>query len=258
MKSPKLPRFTYLLIALVVVACFATVGSQRAAAQATSFTISGTVKNSSGQGIADVTMVLLSDVTGTQIVFTDQNGNYVLTYAGGVSHSLHLIPSKSGFVFNPLQIIFISSSSLNSNEIVDFEGTKLPIVLPFRMPILLTQENSLRALALDSVTRISEPFGVANINNFSSDQRTRISLFAVNVELNPGENASSVITAQAETSLGQVFPLTIEHFSAVPNFSWLKQIVLKLPNEIANSNEVRVSLNVRGTNGNKVIVKVKP
>ena len=244
--------------ALVVVACFGSVGSQRATAQATSFSITGTVKNTNGQGIADVTMILLSDVTGTQIAFTDQNGNYVLNYAGGVSHSLHLIPSKSGCVFNPLQIIFISSSSLSGNKIVDFEGTQLPIVLPLQMPILLTQENSLRAVALDSVTRVSEPFGVANLNNFSNDQRTRISVFAVNVELNPGESAASVIEAEAETSLGQVFPLTLEHFGAVPNFGWLKQIVLKLPNEIANSNEVRVNLKVRGTASNQVAVKVKP
>lgn len=72
---PRLPRLIGLLIALVVVAGFASVGSQRVTAQATSFTISGTVKDTNGQGIADVTMVLLSDVTGTQIAFTDQSGS---------------------------------------------------------------------------------------------------------------------------------------------------------------------------------------
>ena len=121
---------------------------------------------------------------------------------------------------------------------------------------MLTQENSLRSLALDSVTLLSEPFGVTNIHNFSTDQRTRISLFATNVELDPGEPIS-VITAQAETST-QIFLLTVEAFRAVPNFPWLKQIVVKLPDEIANSIEVRVSINVRGTASNKVLVKVKP
>ena len=252
-KSPKLPTLICLLIALFVAA--STVN-----AQATTFTISGNVKNANGQPLADVTMLLLSDVTGTQITFTDQNGHYAFTYAGGVSHTLHLIPSKTGFIFNPLGILFISSSSVNGDKLVEppFEGSQLPLVLPVLMPVLLTQENSLRALALDSVTRISEPFGVANTNNFSSDQRTRISLFAVNVAVNAGENPASIIEAEAENSLGQVFPLTLEHFGAVPNFAWLKHIVLKLPNEIANSNEVRVSLKVRGIAGNKVTVKVKP
>jgi len=52
--------------------------------------------------------------------------------------------------------------------------------------------------------------------------------------------------------------MPLEYFGAVPNFGWLKQVVVKLPDQIANSVEVRVSLSVRGTTGNKVIVKVKP
>jgi uncharacterized protein (TIGR03437 family) len=103
----------------------------------------------------------------------------------------------------------------------------------------------------------TEPFGLTNINNFSSDQRGRVSLFAVNIDLAPGE-PFSVITAQAEDALGQTFPLSIEHFGSVPNFGWLKQIIVKLPDEIANKLEVRMSLTLRGTAGNKVLVKVKP
>lgn len=56
----------------------------------------------------------------------------------------------------------------------------------------------------------------------------------------------------------RVFPLTVEYFGEVPNFGWLKQVIVKLPDAIANSVEIRVSLKVRGTAGNKVIVKVKP
>jgi hypothetical protein len=252
------PRLIRWLIALAVVACFASLGSQRAAAQVTSFTVSGTVTNTNGQPLAGVMMILISDAAGTQIVFTDQSGNYVLNYAGGMSHSLRILASKSGWVFNPFTITVFSTGTLNFDISESFVGTQIPIVLPINMPVLLTQENSLRALALDSVMRISEPFGVVNANNFSPDQRSRVSLFAVNVELNPGENPASAIQAQAETSTGQIFPLTVEHFGSVPNFTWLKQVVVKLPNEIANSNEVRVSLKVHDTPVNNVIVKVKP
>src|SRR5215216_3324602 len=184
------------------------------------FTIMGTVTDTNGQGIADVTMVLLGDVTGTQVAFTNQSGNYVLTYPGGVNHSLRITPSKSGYIFDPLGLIFISSSSFSENKIVNFVGTQNPVV-SVQMPTLLTQENSQRALALDSVMWVSEPFGVANINNLSADQHTRISLFAVNME------QSSLIGAQAEDSLGQIFPLIIEHICAVPNVPWLKQVVVR-------------------------------
>ena len=221
------------------------------------FTISGTVADGNGQGIADVTMILESDVAEAQIVFTNQSGNYTFTYAGGLSHTLKVTPSKSGFAFNPQAIAFVSSTSVSGDKTASFTGVPSATPPLGQIPILLTRENSQRALALDSVTLMSEPFPITNVHNFSTDQRTRVSLFAVNVDLAASET-SSVIEAQAENSVGQVFPLTVEYFGSVPNFGWLKQVVVKLPNEVANSVEIRVSLKVRGTLGNTVIVKVKP
>lgn len=245
-----------------MLAAIASVGSQRAAAQAPlSFTISGTIKDATGTAIPDVLLVLISDTRGTQITFTDQNGNYTFTHPNGVSHNLRLNPSKSGYLFNPLGVVFISTSGLSGDKTVNFEGTQTPIVVVVPQPVLLTQENSLRALALDSVTKVAEPFGVTNIHNFSTDQRTRISLFAVNVELGPNRTIAD-LTAQAETSLGTV-PVPVEFLGAVPNFPWLKQVVVKLPDEIAHMAEVQMSLTMSGgipgiLTGNKVLVKVKP
>jgi len=249
-----------LLIALAAVAgLIASVGSRSAAAQGPtpSFTISGTVKDPTGAAIPNVLLVLLSDVTGAQITFTDQSGNYAFSHPTGVSHSLRLTPSKSGYVFDPLGLIFISSSGLSGDKTQNFVGTQLPVVVVVQAPVLLTQENWRGAIALDSVAQVAEPFGVTNIHNFSTDQRTRLSLFAVNVELGVGGTIAD-LTALAENSVGTVFPLTVEFFGAVPNFPWLKQVVVKLPDEIANSAEVRVNLAVRGLAGNRVLVKLKP
>ena len=218
------------------------------------FTISGTVTEA-GQPLANVAMVLVSDSVEPQITFTDQSGNYVFHFVGGLSHGLNVTPTKSGYVFNPLSIGFVASFGLFGNETASFVGTQSST--PVQIPILLTRENSKLGVGLDSATLKSEPFGVNNIHNFSTDQRTRVSLFAVNVDLGPGETISA-ITAQAEDSLGQVFPLTVEALATVPNFTWLKQVVVKLPDEIANKVEVRISIKVRGIASNKVIVKVRP
>src|SRR6185503_16431182 len=215
MNNPqKLPRVFSLLIALIFIAGIA---QQRASAQAPqTFTITGTVTDNTGHAMADAMVIVISDVTGTQLAFTDQNGNYVLTYTGGVSHRLSISASKSGFTFEPTLTIFVSSSSISGNKTQNFVGTPIPIVLTIvQTPILLTQENSLHSLALDSVTWTSEPFGITNAHNFSNDQRTRISIFAVNVELRQGEPLST-IEVQAETSTGQTFPLPVEYFGAVP------------------------------------------
>lgn len=221
----------------------------------TAFTISGAVTDGSGQGIVDVTMILTSDVAEPQIVLTNQSGNYAFTYAANLSHNLRVTPSKAGYSFSPLAIVFTSTSSVNGDKTASFTGTLSSTPPAGQAPILLTHGDSQRALALDSVKFTREPFAVANIHNFSADQRTRLMLFAVNVELGPGETAS-VIEAQAENPLGQVFPLTVEHFGAVPNFAWLKQVLVKLPDGVANANEIRVTLKVRGISGNTVIVKL--
>jgi uncharacterized protein (TIGR03437 family) len=203
-------------------------------------------------------MVLLSDVSGTQITLTDQGGNYTFNYAGGVSHSLKTTPTKSGYGFNPQAIAFVSSTGVSGNQTASFTGTPGSSPPSGQIPVLLTQVNSLRGMALDSVTMVSEPFPITSAQNFSADQRSRVSLFVMNLDLGAGET-SSAITAQAEDSLGQSFPLTVEYFGAVPNFVWLKQVIVKLPDQIANSVEVHVSLSVRGgAASNKVIISVKP
>jgi hypothetical protein len=225
--------------------------------QSTSFTISGVVTDGNSQGIANVTMILQSDAAEPHIVFTNQSGNYSFTYAANVSHNLKVTPSKAGFSFSPLAMAFTSSNFLSGDKTASFTGTSSSTPPPGQVPIVLTHGDSQRALALDSVMFVTEPFAITNIHNFSADQRTRIILFVVNVELGGGET-SSVIEAQAEVSGGQTFPLTVESFGSVPNFGWLKQVVVKLPNEIANSDEVQVNLKVRGVAANKVTVKLKP
>jgi hypothetical protein len=223
----------------------------------TSFTISGAVTDGNNQGIADVTMILESDVAGQQIVFTNQSGNYSFTYTANLSHNLRVTPVKSGFSFSPLAVVFTSSSSVSGDKTASFTGAVSSTPPAGQIPILLTLGNPPSALALDSVTWISEPFPITNFHNFSVDQRTRISLFAVNVELGTGET-NSVIEAQAEITGGQTIPLPVEYFGSVPNFSWLKQIVVKLPDQLAGNAEMRVALRVRGTVGNTVSVKLKP
>lgn len=219
------------------------------------YTISGTVTDNNGQPLAGVPVSLVSNVVATQIVFTNQTGNYNFTYQLG-SHSLGVSPSKAGYSFNPLSITFVSSGSVSGDQTASFVGTPSPGNV-IQIPILLARDSFQHALALDSVTLTGEPFGISTDVNFSSDHRTRVALFALNLDLEPNENVAAV-TAEAEDSLGTVYPLTIESIVAVPNFTWLKQVVVKLPDEIADKVEVRVRIKARTFFSNKVIIKIKP
>lgn len=119
---------------------------------------------------------------------------------------------------------------------------------------LLAEENSTVAIALDSATFTRDPFGLSTPHNFSPDGRTRIMLFAVNLKLGPGEGMAAV-TARAEDSQQRIFQLPVEYVGTVPNFHWLTQINLKLPDELAETAEAWVSISLHGATSNKVRVR---
>jgi hypothetical protein len=121
--------------------------------------------------------------------------------------------------------------------------------------LLLNQTNSTRAVALDSVTFVAETFPIVTERNFSSDQRTRLAVFAIGLKLANGETASAV-TASAEDSTATVRPLTVEFVGQVPNFPWLTQVVVKLADQIVPG-DVKIRISLHGQTSNPVTVAVK-
>ena len=131
-----------------------------------------------------------------------------------------------------------------------------PTPTPSPAPVLLTEEGTNHAIALDSVTLMRDPFAVRTQLNFSADQRTRIILFASQLDLLPGENASDV-TVQAEDTQSKVLPLVVENVGKVPGFDWLTQVVVKLPDELEGAGDVQVSISLRGLVSNKAVITIK-
>jgi uncharacterized protein (TIGR03437 family) len=123
-------------------------------------------------------------------------------------------------------------------------------------PTLLTEENTNRAIALDSVTIVRDPFPLTTLHNFSLDQRTRIVLFAVGLELMPGEDVSA-LTAQAEDAGHRIYPLEVEHVAKVPGFNWLTQVNIRLPGNFLNAGDLLVSVTLRGAASNRVVVGIR-
>jgi hypothetical protein len=123
-------------------------------------------------------------------------------------------------------------------------------------PTLLTEANTNRALALDSVTFMRDPFPLTTVNNFSLDQRTRVTLFALGLELLSGEDIS-VVTAQVEDAGHKIYPLKVEYVGKVPGFDWLTQVVIRLPDDFLNAGDVLVSVSLRGAVSNKAIVGIR-
>jgi glucose/arabinose dehydrogenase len=122
-------------------------------------------------------------------------------------------------------------------------------------PVLATEEGSDSAIALDSVTMMRDPFPLTDPFNLSPDSRTRIMLFATNLTLAPGENASSV-TARAEDAQMNIYPLGVEFVGAVPGFSFT-EVVIVLPGNLPTGQSVLVSVTWHLQTSNKVRVRIK-
>lgn len=123
-------------------------------------------------------------------------------------------------------------------------------------PVIFAEETTNQLAALDSVWFVRDPFTLFNDRNFSFDQRTRITLFAIGLDLMPGEN-NSVVAAQAEYPGHGSYPLEVESVSKIPNIDSLTQVNLRLPNELANAGDVLVSVSLRGAASNKLMIRIQ-
>lgn len=122
-------------------------------------------------------------------------------------------------------------------------------------PILISHADSTRAIAFDSVTRKREPFSTTAQIKFGADSATRIMLFAMNLQLQPGETATAV-TADAEDASRALYSLIVEHVGAVPEQPWVSSVVLRLPDNLPATGDVLVRIRYRGLESNRVRVGI--
>lgn len=134
------------------------------------------------------------------------------------------------------------------------DGQGVGTIVDDDSPILATEQNSQRAIALDSVTFVRDPFAVTNPNYFGTDHRTRVIVFTTNLIVTPG----LVVTAQAVDSQQTTYQLPVEFVGTLPTFLGFAQIVVKLPDGIMVAGDLQVSITARGRISNKVLVGVVP
>ena len=90
-------------------------------------------------------------------------------------------------------------------------------------PVLLTKPNSTRGLAVESISRLAEPFYPTTPVPFSQDNRTRVMLFATNLTLLPGET----VTASAEDGNHIQYALNVEYVGSMPTLSGVTSVIVR-------------------------------
>lgn len=155
---------------------------------------------------------------------------------------------------NTLTVTAYSQSNLGgipvASSTISFEVLDQAVSGP---PIVITQENSDRAVAVNAVTFMPGPFSVfTEPNFFHPDTRTRLILFATNFQVSAG----TVIVAE-NAALGSV-SLPIEFIGVVPDFNWLTQIKVILPSSLADAGDVWLRLVSGGVSSNQARITIKP
>ncbi len=124
-----------------------------------------------------------------------------------------------------------------------------------RPPVLISEPTSTRAIAFESPTFFREPFSLASPYAWSTDTRTRVMLFALNLSLQPGEDLS-VVTAEAEDAEHRRYNLQVESVEPVQEQAWLSAVVLRLSDELTTAGDVLVRVSYRGVGSNRVRIGV--
>jgi uncharacterized protein GlcG (DUF336 family) len=120
-------------------------------------------------------------------------------------------------------------------------------------PVLISESTSTRALAWDSVTHTREPFALTSMHALGADRRTRVQLFALNLD---SADDASTVAADAEDGAHRVFTLVVESVLPVPGQEWMRSITVRLDAAMADAGDVLVRVTRRGVSSNRVRVGV--
>ncbi len=122
------------------------------------------------------------------------------------------------------------------------------------LPMLLAEPNTNKAIAIQSVMFLRDPFTITTTHNLSSDRRTRLTILVRNMETTAGDSLAPP-TVQAEDSLHRIISLPVEFVGKVPKFSRLTQIVVRLSDEL-DPGDLQLRVSFRGRTSNKGVITV--
>ncbi|HEX8143239.1 MAG TPA: Calx-beta domain-containing protein [Pyrinomonadaceae bacterium] len=95
---------------------------------ATTYSVSGQVRDSSNNPVSGVLIMFEMDFQGTlsaQTTLTDANGNYTSGDLG-CQNTVKVTPSKAGYTFTPVAIAFTSTRCLSGNDTANFTAAPPP------------------------------------------------------------------------------------------------------------------------------------
>ncbi len=127
-------------------------------------------------------------------------------------------------------------------------------------PVIVTDNNSTRAVAVDALTLMRDPFQTTAPGQLLADHKTRVIFFVMNLDLLAGEDARA-LTCDAQDGAGNKYELKVEDVRDVPptysqQFGGVKQVTVALDPAMDNVGDVLVRINLHGVASNRARISV--
>ena len=230
--------------------------------------------NESG-GTATITVLRAGGTAGTATVnYATSDGT--ATSGASCTSGVDYIPASGSFTWNngdssvrQFTITICNDGSNEDDETINLTlsnaggtgslGTQPTATLTIGnddAPVLLTEEDTDQAIALDLVTNTRDPFSLTNPFNLDDDHRRRVSLFFWRLGLLPSDTTASVqVTARDDE--GRIYNLPVEALNPMATVADVTQVVVRLPdNVIGAPRDLWVKVTLRGPGSNEAFIKI--
>ena len=187
-------------------------------------------------GATDSATINFATSNGTALAGSDYTATSgTLTFSPGQTSQTFSIPIVNDNVFEPDETVNITLTNPTGGATLGIPATAILAITPSPLLLLLDESGpgSHQVAALDSLLLMRDPFPVIStlgLLRSGSDRNTRVTVFVANIQLAPGDAASSVIVNLFDTN-GQSHDVTAEDMRAVP-FSNFMQISFRLPDNL--------------------------
>lgn len=226
-------------------------------------------------GTATITVLRASGTAGTTTVnYATSDGT--ATAGASCTSGVDYIPASGTFTWNngdasvrQFTITICNDGSNENDETINLTlsnagGTGSLGVQPTAFltignddaPVLLTEDLTDRAIALDLVTQTRDPFSLTSLFNLSADGRGRVSLFVWRLGLLPSDTVASVQVV-ARDDEGRTYDLPVEALNPTALVADVTQVVVRLPdNVIGAPRDLHVKVTLRGPGTNEAVIKI--
>ena len=151
--------------------------------------------------------------------------------------ALSFVKKLAGYISFPLLVIIVAGVAVEAANL--------------KPPKLISETGSTRAVALESPIFRGEPFPLTATVPFSTDTRTRICIFAMDLELLPNEGANA-FSADVQDASGKLYPLRIEFMGQLTGFPGITMFIVRLADDLGDVGDVLLRLNLHGMASNRV------